>query len=144
MENQTFVGSVSKFESPVSAREPDHKDGVMGSLAALGFGMAGRSVQTAAAVARTLTAESHKLANAVVAFGEQTTQSLARTAYGLSESFLAMATDAVDRFEHAALMVLGQAQRTSDRAAEFAAQASQVAVGSRGLNAAPAATSANA
>ena len=59
---------------------------------------------------------------------------LLRTARKINESAFGLLTDIVNRLEGAALVVIAQGQQTSDRVAELAAQASQAAVGSRGLN----------
>ena len=119
-----------------STREPDSKDGVLGSFLALSFGMLESGVRSSASVARAVTTESHKITDALVQLEDQANQALVRAARKVSESSFGLATDAINRLEHAALVLLTQSQRTTDRVAELAAQTSQATVGSRGLNSA--------
>ena len=117
-----------------STREPDSKDGVFGSFLALAFGMLESGLRTSASVARAVTTESHKISDALIQLEDQANQAIVRAVRKVSESSFGLATDAINRLEHAGLVLLTQSQRTTDRVAELAAQTSQAAVGSRGLN----------
>jgi hypothetical protein len=132
MATQTRVNSA--LENANATREPDTSDGIVGSVFALSIGMVENGVRTSATVARTLTEETHKVVDAVIQFGEQGSQAVLRTAHKLTDSSFGLLTDAIGRTEQAALVMLTHGQKTSDRVAELAAQASQAALGSRGLN----------
>jgi hypothetical protein len=116
-----------------TARQPDPRDGILGSFLALSLGMIESGVRTSANVTRTLTGESQKVGEALIQLNEQSSQALLRTARKLNESTFGLLTDMVNRLESGALVVIAQGQQTSDRVAELAAQASQAAVGSRGI-----------
>jgi hypothetical protein len=133
MATQTRVNST--LENANATREPDTSDGIVGSVFALSIGMVENGVRTSATVARTLTEETHKVVDAVIQFGEQGSQAVLRTARKLTDSSFNLLTDGIGRTEQAALVMLTHGQKTSDRVAELAAQASQAALGSRGLNA---------
>jgi hypothetical protein len=134
MEIESTIGSTSANDTR-AARHPDSKDGILGSFLGLSIGMVESGVRTTANAARTLTTESQKVAEAVIQLGEQSSQALLRTARKLNESGFGLVHDALSRTESAALVVISHGQKTSDRVAELAAQASQATVGSRGLNA---------
>lgn len=125
-------GSASEFVTR-TARQPDTRDGVVGSFWALSLGMLESSVRTAAGVGRTLTGESQKMGEALIEFQEKGVQRMARTARKINESTFGLLTDVVNRLESGALVVIAHGQQTSDRVAELAAQASHAAVGSRGV-----------
>jgi hypothetical protein len=135
MEIETTIGSAVD-SSTRAARHPDGKDGILGSFFSLSLGMLETGVRTTANVGRTLTSESQKVTEAVIQLEEHAAQALVRTARKLNESAFGLLSDAINRTEGAALVVLSQSQRTSDRVAELAAQASSGVVGSRGLNSA--------
>jgi hypothetical protein len=134
---ESMLDSTSS-QNNFSTREPDGKDGVLGSFLALSFGMLESSVRASASVARAVTTESQKISDAMVQLEDQANQALVRAIRKVSESSFGLATDAINRLEHAALVLLSQTQRTTDRVAELAAQTSQATVGSRGLNSVPA------
>ncbi len=130
----TLIGNGPRSEDRRTARQPDTRDGVIGSFFTLSLGMIESGVRTTASIGRTMTTESQRVGEAVIVLNEQGSQALLRTARKLNESAFGLLTDVVNHLESAALVVIAQGQATSDRVAELAAQASQVAVGSRGLN----------
>lgn len=127
-------GSSSFSDHGRTARQPDTRDGILGSFFTLSLGMVESGVRTTANLGRTVTTEGQKVSEAVIALNEQSSQALLRTARKVNESAFGLLTDVVNRLEGAALVVISQGQQTSDRVAELAASASQAAVGSRGLN----------
>ncbi|MFT3922974.1 MAG: hypothetical protein QM778_10600 [Myxococcales bacterium] len=131
---ETTMGNGAVMDTGRSARQPDARDGILGSFFSLSLGMVESSVRTTANLGRTVTTESQKVGEAMITLNEQSSQALIRTARKLNESAFGLLTDVVNRLEGAALVVISQGQQTSDRVAELAAQASQAAVGSRGLN----------
>ena len=130
----TLIGNGAMSEGTRTARQPDTRDGILGSFFTLSLGMVESGVRTTASLGRTMTTESQKIGDAVITLNEQGSQALLRTARKINESAFGLLTDIVNRLEGAALVVIAQGQQTSDRVAELAAQASQAAVGSRGLN----------
>jgi hypothetical protein len=75
------------------------------------------------------------MTEAMLQLNEHTSQALLRTARKVNEAGFGLMTDVVNRLEHGALVMISHGQKTSDRVAELAAQASQAAVGSRGIHA---------
>jgi hypothetical protein len=130
---ETTINGVGNEVHSRTARSPDGRDGILGSFFTLSLGMVESGVRTTASVGRTLASESQKVTEAVISLNEQSSQALLRTARKLNESAFGLLADAFTRLENAALVVISQGQQTSDRVAELAAQASQAAVGSRGL-----------
>ena len=122
---------------PRTTREPDEHDGVFGSFIALTIGMLESTVRTTGGICRSVCSESQKMVGATIDWSEETQKALFRTARQLNESSFGLAGEAIARTERAALVVLGQTQRTGDRASELAAQTSQAVMGSRGLEEAP-------
>jgi hypothetical protein len=72
----------------------------------------------------------------LIQVNEQMSQALLRTTRKVNELGFGLVMDMINRVEHGTLVVLSHGQQTSDRVAELAAQASQAAVGSRGIGAA--------
>lgn len=115
-----------------ATREPDANDGIFGTWAVLGVGMVESSLRTTTRVLRAVLREGEGACTATIGFVDSAQQSIIRAAKAVNEGSFALATEALDRSERAALVVLVKTQATSDRASELAAATSHAVIGSRG------------
>ncbi len=115
-----------------ATREPEHHDGLLGSALALSLGMFESGLRASAKLARSGSSDAQRLVDAALGFGEQAAQTLFRNARSTNAVVFQLAGEVVDRGEQAALIMLGQGQYATDRAAEIAAQATHAVVGPLG------------
>jgi hypothetical protein len=133
---QTEASTSSAYRTEADARretrEPDAQDGIFGTWGALGVGMVESSVRTSTRVLRTVLRETEVAVGATIGFVDSAQQAMIRAAKAVNEGGFSLATEALNRSERAALVVLRQTQAAGDRASELAAATSHAVLGNRG------------